>query len=356
LRYLNCNLTKTDLITLPQKLEFLDCSYSATRMLPQLPPTLKTLWCGWDSLTQLPLIPNGVVDLGVGYNQITNLGILPDSLSNLFCDNNLITTLPTLPNKLKILSCNSNPIPALPVLNDSLTDLYCNDNLLTSLPLLPAGLKILKCSSNQLDSLPNIPNTLTVLNCNDNQLTALPALPQVPFYLNCSHNQLTGLPPLYHKMMSLNISYNPGIKCLPLIDTLLGWVDDSMDLSHTGIHCLLDSIKYWSIYPNTSIDNLPICNSSYDPDSCMALVGVSEFSEGQISLYPNPAYNRATFIIPKNQNVTITICNITGKIIWEKQISTNEIEIDLTDFSNGIYLINLNTEKSSFCKRLVKLN
>ncbi len=59
-----------------------------------------------------------------------------------------------------------------------------------------------------------------------------------------------------------------------------------------------------------------------------------------IDVYPNPANDQITIANSLDKNLgTISIMDITGKIIFQKKYTYSEARIDLQDFSPGIYYI-----------------
>jgi uncharacterized protein YjdB len=81
-------------------------------------------------------------------------------------------------------------------------------------------------------------------------------------------------------------------------------------------------------------------------------VGINEANlKNQITVYPNPSGNFVT--ITTNNNLIIQqlqLFDITGKIIAQ---FNNQTEIDLTNIANGIYLLNIQTEKGNLVKQIV---
>ena len=72
---------------------------------------------------------------------------------------------------------------------------------------------------------------------------------------------------------------------------------------------------------------------------CAAL-GVSEFEINNISIFPNPATNSITI---KNiiKEYTIQVYNIIGQKIMEENITPNNNKIDVSNISNGTYILKL---------------
>ena len=72
--------------------------------------------------------------------------------------------------------------------------------------------------------------------------------------------------------------------------------------------------------------------------------------DSKFTVYPNPASEYV--IIETERNATITLLDITGKIIL-KEKSLGKRELNISDLKNGIYLIQSNTEHHSTIKKLI---
>ncbi len=65
--------------------------------------------------------------------------------------------------------------------------------------------------------------------------------------------------------------------------------------------------------------------------------------EKNITIFPNPAKNMVTIIAGDNNMEQISIVDITGKIIITKKTKQEQISIDVSNLSKGIYLIKIKT-------------
>ncbi len=82
-------------------------------------------------------------------------------------------------------------------------------------------------------------------------------------------------------------------------------------------------------------------------------VAVSDLSEYNISIYPNPTNEILNAEFGDNVQ-KITILDITGKQMFEKtNINRNE-KINLSDFKPGVYLINIQTDNQVLSTKIVK--
>lgn len=76
------------------------------------------------------------------------------------------------------------------------------------------------------------------------------------------------------------------------------------------------------------------------------------------SLVPNPATDFVTILIDDNNvnNATVLISDLSGKKVYEsknKQLMSSGIELNVSDFSKGMYLVTIQTEKGNVVKSLI---
>lgn len=84
--------------------------------------------------------------------------------------------------------------------------------------------------------------------------------------------------------------------------------------------------------------------------------GVSEFENDKLfSVYPNPTNGTITILYsPLLSDIKIEVLNITGEVV--KMVDANNlssVNIDLSSFSKGIYLLKINTDSYSVIKKLI---
>jgi hypothetical protein len=98
-------------------------------------------------------------------------------------------------------------------------------------------------------------------------------------------------------------------------------------------------------------------------DTCGNFTDIKELSdEPHINVFPNPASNTLfiQYELKEKDNATISIYSITGQKIFEKTSKSiqNIIteSIDISNFSNGIYLIQIKTNYAIFHQKFIKQN
>ena len=70
-------------------------------------------------------------------------------------------------------------------------------------------------------------------------------------------------------------------------------------------------------------------------------------------MFPNPVNgNKIYFSV--TEDATITIYNVLGKLLLTSEITKSKNNIDISEFSKGIYLIKINSGKQFITKKLIK--
>lgn len=120
-----------------------------------------------------------------------------------------------------------------------------------------------------------------------------------------------------------------------------------------------DSSFHSSILIDNSNISLIASNSTQeDSVFCSSTTNINEINNNYntIVIYPNPVTSTFKIKAPtENYPVTYSIFDLTGRIIINTQSTiNNEESIDLSELPNGIYLLNLNSNESSKCLKLLK--
>lgn len=82
-------------------------------------------------------------------------------------------------------------------------------------------------------------------------------------------------------------------------------------------------------------------------------LGFPELSEKvKVGVYPNPAYNSIRIVNNSNERVKqISIFNLSGQLML--QTYTADKKIDVSAFNSGMYIVQIETEKSVYSKKLM---
>lgn len=74
-----------------------------------------------------------------------------------------------------------------------------------------------------------------------------------------------------------------------------------------------------------------------------------------VSVFPNPVNNKFVIKIKEIENAQIIIYDVNGKKLLNKKIKTNEEEINISKFNNGVYILSITSNNKKLTKRLIKI-
>jgi hypothetical protein len=75
----------------------------------------------------------------------------------------------------------------------------------------------------------------------------------------------------------------------------------------------------------------------------------------KFELFPNLAKDYITLKMPGElQNPTVNIFNIQGKVMKSFSVDESQNQLDISYFSTGVYLVNIQSDKKHILKKFVK--
>ncbi|MES2557050.1 MAG: T9SS type A sorting domain-containing protein [Bacteroidota bacterium] len=92
-----------------------------------------------------------------------------------------------------------------------------------------------------------------------------------------------------------------------------------------------------------------VTNTTYNINTSL---GLNETSV-QSSVYPNPFQQEVT-IRAKSMIQTVSVSDMSGKQLFTQSTDSNELKLDLSTYSSGIYLLNIQTQTGIETHRIVK--
>ncbi len=219
----------------------------------------------------------------------------------------------------------------------NLVGLRCDYNNLTSIDLNGlTSLQGLICNNNQISNLSfNSLNSLNNVVCNNNQISTLD-FSQNPLLkkLICSNNNLTSINlknGINHDFS--NVNFNDCWKTgNPNLATICVDASELINVQNHLNNC--GSVQTINITSNCGLGN-------------------EEFTANKVVLYPNPTSS----IININGSETIKSIELydsLSRVLVSKIVESNEISLDLSNYSNGIYFVKISTENSDRIEKVVK--
>jgi len=197
---------------------------------------------------------------------------------------------------------------------------------------------------------------LQLLWCHFNQLTTLDLSQNLAlFHLLCNDNQLT----------QLDLSSNIALRTLICHDNLLTCINikngNNTDMTTSGFHaannpnliCIdVDDV----VYSTSNWTNIDAQTSfSTNCNNGCSTVGIDELPSSTINMHPNPTTGLLSITLEEGHATSLAIRNSLGQILLsDKTSSTNQIELDLTNYPTGIYFLQFEVDGQVITKKIVK--
>jgi hypothetical protein len=250
----------------------------------------------------------------------------------------------------------------------NLDTLYCGENNFIRLDVSSnPALKYLDCSGHlyiivtPLQTL-NLSGCtgLTHLNCSSSNLTGLELSGCTALtWLDCSYNHMTYLDLSANARLDyLNCAANP-LSCLDISNnTLLGSGDGDNTKLDLGYMRSLTEVCVWTTpFPPSGMEiNISGSPNLYFTENCSGCyTGREEFLHSEISVYPNPANEFVTIRSAHPEHMSVEITSSKGQLISRKEMDGTTLQLDLSSFRQGVYVITIRSKDFLITRKIVKL-
>ncbi|MFH6992853.1 glycosyl hydrolase family 8 [Flavobacterium sp. FlaQc-48] len=123
-----------------------------------------------------------------------------------------------------------------------------------------------------------------------------------------------------------------------------------LDASYTDLKNLNEPNSYFNHTLKTLYSFL-LTGNFYLPPTATLSTGDFDIEKSTVTLYPNPSSDKFTVFAPENS--VILVISPQGKIISEQRSTTENTEINLANYSSGLYLIKITNENKSVTKKVI---
>jgi hypothetical protein len=79
---------------------------------------------------------------------------------------------------------------------------------------------------------------------------------------------------------------------------------------------------------------------------------IEDVTDNKFSIYPNPTKNTINIVSNDNINV-INILDNKGSLILSQSFNENNVSINVSDFSKGIYTVNIISSENSVSQKVI---
>ncbi len=192
---------------------------------------------------------------------------------------------------------------------------------------------------------------------------------QTPFY-HSSGDRYSSLDlPYFHELTKLTTAYMATVGGLVNVDngitqTVNTLTANQVSASYQWINCDTDL----PISGATAQSYLPTVNGNYAVEitsgTCVEIsecivfdtLGLEDFSESEVSIYPNPVKtNLFVEIVNNTDTIVLELLDFSGKLILQKRFENEQsISLQMKDLSSGIYFLKVSSSKNTGTYKVVK--
>ena len=83
-------------------------------------------------------------------------------------------------------------------------------------------------------------------------------------------------------------------------------------------------------------------------------LGIDNYLQNQLSVYPNPASSIINIELKESRAGKIILYDCNGRVLESENLTDNRHLIDISNFANGFYLLQITSDKGTISKRIVK--
>lgn len=177
----------------------------------------------------------------------------------------------------------------------------------------------------------------------------------------------------------VNFNYQGNIMILDGPATSLAYVDSGADFIagqwynfKVVVNSTANNVTYYlnntlfytgQLYGATNIEQLVLFTDNYSSSAFVdnvqtvsGLLGVNKFDVAKLSVYPNPTSGLVTISNDDNSSLeTVSITDLNGRVVKSLKLNGESTsQINISELSAGVYMMNISSDKGSITKKIVK--
>ena len=156
----------------------------------------------------------------------------------------------------------------------------------------------------------------------------------------------------FHFTSSKAISTGTTLCEIPLTITHNSTANGGTDVNHYYLKGTVFSSSDFTINPNMSGGATSGCSALYIDEK------INEVNSFNIIPNPSSGLVSLSFLLDKPQDINLNIFDYLGRLIEDKEVKgiqgSNEIDLDLSSYNSGLYLITIVTDSFTETKKIIK--
>ena len=97
----------------------------------------------------------------------------------------------------------------------------------------------------------------------------------------------------------------------------------------------------------------PAFGSNEVHNFCIPTSGIDEVAALNFSIIPNPSTGHFNVVINTNDEKTLRVFDITGRLMMERKTAEQSFALDLSNQSKGVYILQIETINGNAVEKLV---
>ncbi|MBP7388754.1 MAG: T9SS type A sorting domain-containing protein [Chitinophagales bacterium] len=129
---------------------------------------------------------------------------------------------------------------------------------------------------------------------------------------------------------------------------------DTVDLANeTNTDVAVSNGNVYVVWQDDNSNTVKYRTGTFTPDTVAIISSVKEIAENTFSIYPNPTNDFLNIKSISSENFSVNIFNALGEKIYSA-VSTLNLKLVTQNFSNGIYFLQIKSERKSFTQKFIK--
>jgi hypothetical protein len=128
--------------------------------------------------------------------------------------------------------------------------------------------------------------------------------------------------------------------------------DSTIILNQTTVNSAWNKNRIYTLAFIQNTTDKSILNAAKSTTSKVSNTGIKSIKDLGIQVYPNPANEYLNIELSNNENTNISLINILGEVVLNKQINNSE-KLALSNLSKGIYFLSIENVTGKATQKLI---
>ena len=119
-----------------------------------------------------------------------------------------------------------------------------------------------------------------------------------------------------------------------------------------GVACFVEDVLFWEeteVIPGVFTYSWEFLNGN------VPILGANDLIAPTLSFYPNPSNELINISFDQDQLSKLELYDITGKLLFKKELNTNTYALNIANYPSGTYLVKVyNQNNASLNKKIIK--